>query len=108
MGAGSLLKLRRRRVYDARSGSAAILAAVLAGWYLIAPPAIGGDLNQLDTGAPIQRWQIIHSFGSASECEQNLTALRNFSARDTTFPSGNLRLQMSYCIAADDPRFKGN
>jgi hypothetical protein len=80
----------------------------LAGWFLIAPPAINGDLNQLATGAPIHNWQVIHSFATHAECEQNLTALRNFSARDTTFPSGNLRLQMSFCIASDDPRFKGN
>lgn len=80
----------------------------LAGWYLIAPPAINGDLNQLATGAPIRNWQVIHSFATAKECAQNLTALRNFSAQDPTFPSGNLRLQMSFCIASDDPRFNRN
>jgi len=83
-------------------------AGALIGWYLIAPPAINGDISQLATGAPIRAWQVIHQFNSAKECENNLTALRNFSARDSTFPSGNMRLQMSFCIASDDPRLQGN
>jgi hypothetical protein len=81
---------------------AAVLA--VAGWYLIAPPPINGDLNRLATDAPIRDWQVIHAFDSAGECANNLSLLRDFTAKDPAVPSGNLRLQMSFCIAADDPR----
>jgi hypothetical protein len=84
------------------------ITLALAGWYLIAPPPIKGDLDHLATDAPVTDWQVIHAFDSAEECAKNLTLLRDFAAKDPALPSGNMRLQMSFCIAADDRRIKQN
>jgi hypothetical protein len=50
---------------------------VIAGWYLLAPHAIGfGDGAHVDDG-PLSSWQQLAVFDSASECATARTFLRN-------------------------------
>jgi hypothetical protein len=77
------------------------------GWYLLSPPAVGG---QLDEEAPLRRWFHMMSHDTARECEANMAKLMEMAdeaVKSDTTAATKLkasRLALSRCIALDDPR----
>ncbi len=74
-------------------------ALVLVGWYLMAPPQkYRGDtpLVERKFDAPLNQWNIAKAFDEAQDCERERNEDRAFG------------LMREQCIAADDPRLKGN
>jgi hypothetical protein len=80
-------------------------ALALAGWYLMLPPMQGGHPNER---APLSQWTIIGSFNTAKECNKLLEADAESRTHFTVTDEPLLRASAAECIAADDPRFKGN
>jgi hypothetical protein len=94
-------------------------ALALVGWYLMMPPSssswLGCSAHQLgltnqvcfyiDTAAPMPKWSIQGSFGSARECaEAQLRAseaARKLAGQD---PLRYYQTVEAVCIATDDPR----
>jgi hypothetical protein len=70
-------------------------AFALVGWYLITPPipviplSPGQALHQ-DTAAALSRWTVVETFPTEKECDAHRGC------------------KWERCVAADDPRLKGN
>src|SRR5271169_690324 len=58
-----------------------ILAAVVAGWYLIAPTFNGDDNDSLNTYAPLSQWEIIKTYDSADDCSAELDWMRSLTLK---------------------------
>jgi hypothetical protein len=100
-------------------------ALALVGWYLMIPPVFSPmeqhprSFNSLS--APPNKWDIWAKFDSESECEKEKEHLRTEAPIRLKFarehpdqdPNGNIvavseAWQLAECVAADDPRLKGN
>ena len=91
-------------------------ALVLAGWYLMMPPATNSSIG-IDLGAPLSDWVMVESFDSARECKAahadmmkgNLVgkAPQNATVTERKRAAIALSIRHARCIASDDPRLKG-
>jgi len=85
-------------------------ALALVGWYLIGPPL---PKLTVEPGTPLSAWRILHAYKSAAECKKALPEYRRYM-ESRTWPSqaaADAAYQVAsalMCIAADDPRLKGN
>lgn len=83
----------------------ATLAAVMAGWILLAP-SIDCARRGLEKETPLSEWENVDSFASQSSCENYRTTVIETEKSD----QGNVyvdRYSYSLCVSADDPRLKG-
>jgi hypothetical protein len=84
-------------------------ALALAGWYLMAPPPVGGGIK---TTAPLAQWRVVAAFDSADKCNdrQKLDLEEAHEKARTTEDSREreaaLVMIQCQCIASDDPRLK--
>jgi hypothetical protein len=102
-------------------------ALALVGWYLIVPPVYQTDDGNLliGVGKALSDWTVAATYDSAVECQQDMTSMTSTARPQTKGPfmvripteglSKNdqqpiieLILRHAHCIAADDPRLKGN
>ena len=96
-------------------------ALALVGWYFILPPSRTSPkgIVNMNTKAPLSRWQIVGRFDSTNDCNEYSDELRkaqretenpNISPVEKRIEEGtmNILLANSQCIATDDPRIKGN
>jgi hypothetical protein len=75
----------------------------LVGWYLMMPPA--AQAPRFDLKAPLSKWDKKASFSSQKECNDALAARRAQEVRDGTTERF---WAFGKCVAADDPRRKGD
>jgi hypothetical protein len=89
-------------------------AFALLGWYLMYPPMTPARKSIND--APLSQWKSGGGFDTAKECETVKARMRKSSKElsDTT-PSWDQKgrdladsIGDAQCVAADDPRLKGN
>lgn len=80
-----------------------VAAVTLVGWCLIMPP-LTQDRQQVDSKAPLSRWDTVGTYLTATGCRSELAKL-------TTLLAGNINLSViqrralaGRCMAADDPR----
>ena len=80
-------------------------ALVLAGWYLMMPPARNG--KAVPDALPLIEWAHIDSFDSAEQCRNAGLdlAIRAKERGDQNRIASALAFE---CIATDDPRLKGH
>jgi hypothetical protein len=90
-----------------KTRTAAALALVLVGWYLMVPPS---KLSSNAYKQPLNRWQVIQGFDRADDCEdfkgnyfessrqERALGVLNPAYRDYMF---------AQCVASDDPRLRG-
>jgi hypothetical protein len=92
-------------------GSPALATA--GGWYLMAPELSDVFIRtQRNVGLgdiPLNTWETIEAFDTASQCKARRQAVLNQvqnpgPAASDLLVAGWARLQMSECIASDDPR----
>jgi hypothetical protein len=98
-------------------------ALALVGWYLMyapvsehSPPDLIG--KEIDAHAPLNKWQVLSVFDSASQCQAMVDAARN-TANDPPPPESHAtevgrvaltpdqyreRLLTTQCVSTDDPR----
>ena len=88
-------------------------ALALAAWFLMMPPPKPvGDHFVTNFSAPLFKWTRVRRFEDQSQCETTREAYQQK-------PTGNLVIMLgaaeaqatteaSQCVAADDPRLKGN
>jgi hypothetical protein len=85
--------------------TAATLAAVMAGWILLAP-SIDCARRGLEKETPLSEWENVDSFASEQHCEDYRSVVIETEKSD----QGNVyvdRYSYSICVQADDPRLKG-
>jgi hypothetical protein len=75
---------------------------VIAGWYLLYPPAT--QKGSLDSYTSLSKWVIDGSYSSAADCDEAhrsvVNALQGLEQNSRDF----LQTQVGRCIASDDPR----
>lgn len=93
-------------------------AILLAGWYLIVPPAMLPRFigeREPDPKAALSQWEQLGQFKDAVECERERTNLENDLRDPKTLDTesqvrgwygdyARKRLSYSKCVEADDPR----
>jgi hypothetical protein len=77
----------------------ATLAAVMAGWILLAP-SIDCARRGLEKETPLSEWENVDSFNLAEDCERYRATVVETERNEP----GNA---YSICLSADDPRLKG-
>ena len=80
-------------------------AALLAGWYLMGPPASGNWWNQ----SILSGWDIIHSYDTAKECEKaraDDAPAKPITTVPRSDPLYGAQPLPEVCVASDDPRLK--
>ena len=75
---------------------AAVLA--LVGWYLMAPPLRIRPNEGALPYPPLSEWLVVQQFDSREACLKQLTSVEN----------AKVLVGYELCVAADDPRLKGN
>jgi len=78
-----------------------ICMVLMAGWYLMIPPAVG---TSYDVSAPLSKWRVFSAHDHAYECE-GAKFLHRAGVTQKNEPS-KAALDHAQCIATDDPRLK--
>ncbi|MGH7865738.1 MAG: hypothetical protein ACREQB_12165 [Candidatus Binataceae bacterium] len=79
-----------------------ISVAMLAGWYLMVPPAVGPSY---DASKPLSSWRVFSAHDHAYECE-GAKFLNRAGLKDKPGDPMRAALDHAQCIATDDPRLK--
>jgi hypothetical protein len=81
-----------------------ILAAVMAGWILIAP-SIDCARRGLEKETPLSEWENVDHFNLAEDCENYRATVveTEKNERETVYTD---RYSYALCISEDDPRLK--
>jgi len=80
-----------------------LFAAALVGFSLIVPP-LSQNNQVVEKNAPLARWEIIGTYGTAAACSKELDKLTALLAGNVTYSPIQSRVLAGRCIAADDPR----
>jgi hypothetical protein len=82
------------------------LAVSVLSWFLISPPFVGPATNrQMDTNAPISRWQILQPYGSRAECLYKSGVFAEAVVAQLKGASQNEVAKTFMCVSSDDSRF---
>jgi hypothetical protein len=78
-------------------------ALLIAGWYLMIPPAMGG--GGYDSKAPLSQWFVYGAYDTAHECE-GAKFLGREQLKQKPHDKLGAAFESAQCIATDDPRLR--
>jgi len=86
-----------------------VAALALVDWYLTTPPI---SLKGADGSAPLSSWHIEAAYDNAGECDSAQVRSQKV-AKKSDLPDTVKRpliqaMDLSQCVASDDPRLKAN
>jgi hypothetical protein len=89
------------------------LPLLAVGWYLMLPPRPLDPSSALSSIPPLNQWQTVRSFDTATACENALTITVQRLKKEMDADPTNAAAAGKYgiaadarCIASDDPRLK--
>jgi hypothetical protein len=94
-----------------------LVAAALAGWFLMAPPIDTGWKADFDPSTPFSRWSVVNTYDTAQECNL-VRGWRIVNAMRALERSPDLLKRLRHrrlliwdylweCASSDDPRLRG-